>query len=447
MKDRYWNNLIGSLRHGQCILVLGSDLPVRMKDAGCQGDPERETSLAEELRCILVRDLEEDNRSPSGNTLAAIAQQYEDSENLGPILLRDTAERILSSPKYGPSRVHEMLAQLPFSLILTTTQSSVFTHALEEAGKSPSIQRYHMRGDKRDNPEFDVPASPRTPIVFHLFGTADLPSSLVLSENDVLDFLIRIVSERPPLPNSLLKALKRDGQSFLFVGFGIQRWDLRVLLKVLLRSLELNRNPAIAAEPLRQLIDADRREMVLFYQRGTRVELEDEEIPVFLEKLTKKLQDEGGYIEQNAPQFGTRLRVFISYAREDKELAARVFNSLQKASFEPWLDQEALQGGDDWNRRIESDLDNSHFVLVLYTTAFCRKTDSYVNKEVALATERALRVRGSFLIPLRVGQIDDRDRVDELRKFDEMELHESAFDEDIAKVISTMKRAYQLRIR
>jgi hypothetical protein len=85
---------------------------------------------------------------------------------------------------------------------------------------------------------------------------------------------------------------------------------------------------------------------------------------------------------------------------------------------------------------------------VLYTPAFCRKTDSYVNKEVALARGRALKVRGPFLIPLRTNDIADTDRVDELRKYDEMELRpDRGFDEDIAKVISTMRREYQRRNR
>jgi hypothetical protein len=139
--------------------------------------------------------------------------------------------------------------------------------------------------------------------------------------------------------------------------------------------------------------------------------------------------------------------VFISYAREDGDLASRVFDSLQRAYFEPWLDQESLQGGDDWNKRIEGDLDASDFALVLYTPAFCRKTDSYVNKEVALACERALRVRGSFLIPVRTVDLAEADRVDALRKFDEMELKEAEFDADFAKIISTMKREYQRRNR
>ncbi len=425
--------------------MLGSEIPVQTSST--TNGSKSGTTLAEELRLRLARELEEDDRTPSGNTLAALAQQYEDTEGFGPTTLRATAEMVLASKQYGPSSVHEQLAALPFSLIVTTGQDGMLEQALKAAGKTPITHRYHLRGDKRENPEFVLPGTPASPVVFHLFGSAEEPSSLVLSENDVLDFLIRVVSERPPLPNSLLRVLKRVGQSFLFVGFGIRHWDLRILLKILLRALELNRSgPAIAAEPLDGLIQSDRDEMILFYQRGTRVELEDDDVGDFLTKLSQRLEADGGFVGQAAP-LGPRPRVFISYAREDAALASRVFDALQKAYFEPWLDQESLQGGDDWNKRIENDLDASDFVLVLYTPAFCRKTDSYVNKEVALACERALRVRGSFLIPVRTEVLSEDDRVDALRKFDEMELRETDFDEDFAKVVSILKREYQRRNR
>ena len=427
--------------------MLGSEIPVKVASTSSTTASTDSTTLAEELRRRLARELEEDNRSANGNTLAALAQQYEDTEGFGPTTLRATAEMALTSRLYSPSSVHEQLAALPFSLIVTTSQDSLLEQALKAAGKAPVTQRYHLRGDKRENPEFVVPGSPASPVVFHLFGSAEEPSSLVLSENDVLDFLIRVVSERPPLPNSLLRVLKRIGQSFLFVGFGIRHWDLRILLKILLRALELNRSgPAVAAEPLDSLIPSDRDEMILFYQRGTRVELEDADVGTFLTKLSERLEADGGFVGQAAP-LGPRPRVFISYAREDAALASKVFDALQKAYFEPWLDQESLQGGDDWNKRIEADLDASDFVLVLYTPEFCRKTDSYVNKEVALACERALRVRGSFLIPVRTVDLTEEDRVDALRKFDEMELRETDFDEDFSKIVSTLKREYQRRNR
>jgi hypothetical protein len=211
--------------------------------------------------------------------------------------------------------------------------------------------------------------------------------------------------------------------------------------------LELNRSgPAIAAESLGSLLQSDREEMVLFYERGTRVEVEDDNVGVFLEKLSQRLLADGGFVGQEMA-LGPRPRVFISYAREDGNLASMVFDALQKANFEPWLDKESLVGGGEWDKQIEADLDSSDFALVLYTPAFCRKNDSYVNKEIALACERALRVRGAFLIPLRTNDLNEADRVDALRKYDEMELRTAAFDEDIAKVISNMRREYQRRNR
>ena len=151
-------------------------------------------------------------------------------------------------------------------------------------------------------------------------------------------------------------------------------------------------------------------------------------------------------MRQAAP-LGPRPRVFISYAREDADLAARVFDTLQKSQFEPWLDKESLRGGETWDQRIRSELDATDYTLVLYTPALCRKTDSYVNREIALARDRALSVRGSFLIPLRTADLAADDRVGELGEYNEMPLRPAQFDEDFSKVISTMLRDYQRRNR
>jgi hypothetical protein len=445
MKERHWNSLVTSVRHGQSTLVLGPEIPAGIA-VGAPTDG-ADTSFVEALTKALAQELEEDNQLVTGDTFAAVAQQYEDAKDFGPSALRALTERFYKSPCFVPSDVHAMLGALPFSLILTTCQDDLLARALVAAGKDPIIQRYHLRGDKRDNPEFLLPSSPQTPLVYHLFGDAQEPGSLVLSENDLLDFLMAIVSERPPLPNSLIRALKRAGQSFLFVGFGIRHWYLRVLLKVLVRALELHRTGIpVATEPLRGLSKVDREQTILFYQRGTRIELEDAETRAFLGELAERLAAEGGPAEQMVPT-GLRPRVFISYAREDGDLAAKVFDSLQRANCEPWLDRDALKGGQLWDDRIQDELDATDFALVLYTSALCRKTDSYVNKEVALARRRALSVRGSFLIPLRTEEISAEDRITELSDYQEVLVRSTHFDEDMAKVISSMRRDFQRRHR
>jgi len=424
--------------------MLGPELPARALAKSPNAQVDEGEALIEGLRDQLTRELENENRRISGHTLAAIAQQYEDAFESNS--LQAAAEKFYRSRRYGPSTIHSKVALLPFPLIVTTCQDDLLTQALKQSNKSPITQRYNLRGDKIANPEFVIPGSPTSPLVYHLFGNADEPSSLVLSENDVLDFLISVVSDRPPLPNSLLSALKRKGQSFLFLGFGVRHWDLRIMSKLLLRALELSRSTPIAAEPLRGLPQSDCDEMILFYQRGTRVEVEDADLGGFLTEVSHRLEAEGGYAGQAAP-LGTRPRVFISYAREDADLASRLFDALQREYFDPWLDTESLVGGEDWDKRIKQDLEKSDFALVLYTKSFCSKKDSYVNKEVALAADRALSVRGPFLIPLRTCEITAEERVFELGKYNEIELNPEAFDEHIAKLISTMRREYQLRYR
>jgi hypothetical protein len=118
----------------------------------------RSRDSGEILKCQLARDLEDESQVPRGNSLAALAQQYEDYKDFGPTTLRGKAERVFRSRTYSPSGVHRQLASLPFSLIMTTCHDALLTQALRNAGKTPISQRYHLRGDKRDNPEFVLPA-------------------------------------------------------------------------------------------------------------------------------------------------------------------------------------------------------------------------------------------------------------------------------------------------
>ena len=446
MKERHWTSLVTSLRHGQCVLVLGPEIPVAFQTTSSTSS--LSGALPEVLRRKFATELEEDNRRVTGNSLAAVAQQYEDAEGFGANAMRALAEKFYKSKVYAASEVHRWLASLPFGVILTTCHDELLADSMKANQKNPIVQRYHLRGDKRDNPEFLIPASPHAPVVYHLFGNAQEPGSLVLSENDLLDFLIAIVSGRPPLPNSLVRVLKRTGQSFLFIGFGINQWYLRVLLKVLIRTLELTRSSnAIATEPLQGMTELEKEQTILFYQRGTRIELEDNDISIFLGELTRRLEVEGGFAGEMTVAAGPRPRVFISYASEDGDIAAKVYQVLQESHFEPWIDKKYLVSGENWDQQIQDELDATDFTLVLYTPTLCRKTDSYVNKEIALARQRALSVRGSFLIPMRTANLDQAERISELRQYQEALLRAEHFDEDLSKVISIMRRDYQRRNR
>ena len=154
MKERHWTSLVTSLRHGQCVLFVGQEIP---------GTPSIEPSAralvkgdtcAEGLTLQLAEELEEDGREVPAATLAAVAQQYEDAQGFGPNALRARAQEFYQSQAYLPSPVHRALDALPFNLIVTTCQDELLLHALKESGKSPLHHRYNLRGDKRENPDY-----------------------------------------------------------------------------------------------------------------------------------------------------------------------------------------------------------------------------------------------------------------------------------------------------
>ena len=218
-----------------------------------------------------------------------------------------------------------------------------------------------------------------------------------------------------------------------------------MLLKVIVRSLVLNRTGSTKAlEHLQGLSDTDRQQTVLFYQRGTRVEFYDEDLEAFAEELLTRVKAEGGVVESRTAS-GPRPKVFVSYASEDEVLASRLFSALQRSQFDPWLDRDALQPGEDWNSSIEDHLSEAHYVLVLETPALAEKYDSYVNKEISLARDRALKVRGSFLIPLRGEGMGER--VPGLTQYQDLPLRSSYFEDDFNALSSHIRRDFQRRLR
>lgn len=451
MKERYWNNLVTSLRSGQCILVLGPDIPAYKSGQGDAAQIDSQISYTDALKDQLAAELAEDGRCGIAATnLAGVAQQYEDADGFGAGMLRTQSAEFYASSQLEPSITHGEIATFPFSLILSTCHDQLLEIAFKSVGKSPIINRYNLRGDRQENPEFMMSGSIESPLIYHLFGYFKEPQSLVISENDLLDFLLAVISGNPPLPNCLRRALQRSGTSFLFMGFGIRHWYLRVLLKALVRGLSIGRSggSSVAIEPLLHWIpDSEKQQTILFYQRGTRIEICEEEILLFLSELERRLKAAGGIVTQPAPLV-SRPRVFVSYASEDQGFAARLFAALQKASFDPWLDKDALRGGDDWNQMIEDQLRETDYVLVLQTPALATKMVGYVNKEIAIARDQAQRYRGlSFLIPLVADNLSDDDRIKELNSYQQMPLRGDSFDQDFSDLVSTLRRDFQRRQR
>jgi hypothetical protein len=96
-------------------------------------------------------------------------------------------------------------------------------------------------------------------------------------------------------------------------------------------------------------------------------------------------------------------RVFISYARKDREKASELYDKFLAARFDPWMDSEKIRAGETWKPVIRRALRNSEFVVVLLSEISIRNRGYFqfeIDESLALLEEKP---RGTkFIFPLRL---------------------------------------------
>ncbi|MCP3959769.1 MAG: TIR domain-containing protein [bacterium] len=337
------------------------------------------------------------------------------------------------------SGVHDDLAALPFRLVVTSAHDPLMETALRQANKEPKVERYHYRGT---NEELLPKPTAEKPVLFHLYGHAAEPRSLVLTEIQLLDFLAALISKNPPLPRDL-KAELTNCRMFLFLGFGLDHWYLRILLHV----LEVLRpgSRAFVLETGEGGRAGRTDDAILFYRENFRVDVQFDDVREFAHELRGRYQPEptspsSSPSPEPVPPPTAGAKVFICHASEDAARAGEVCDILEGADLEPWLDKESLRGGDRWDDMIESTIKQVDYFLVLNSRALAAKSRgvAYVNKEIKVALRADdLRMR-SFIVPVR---IDDEPLLEPLRGFHAVDLGGPHGERDLIRAIKRQMKA------
>ena len=110
-------------------------------------------------------------------------------------------------------------------------------------------------------------------------------------------------------------------------------------------------------------------------------------------------------------------KVFISYAREDADMAMRLYHDLKAAAVEPWLDKECLLPGQRWSDAITDAIRASDYFLALFSSTAISKR-GYVQKELREALEVLEQIPDNmiYVIPARLDECEPT-----LKKFAEFQ--------------------------
>jgi hypothetical protein len=139
----------------------------------------------------------------------------------------------------NPDEPYRVLADLPFSMYITTNFDDFLVRALDERHKEPHRELCRWNRLLKSESSLlssDYDPGPANPMVFHLQGALDVPESLVLTEDDYLDFLVNVARDEDAFPRVVQKACA--GTLLLFLGLRLDDWNFRILYKGLSGFIE-----------------------------------------------------------------------------------------------------------------------------------------------------------------------------------------------------------------
>lgn len=184
-----------------------------------------------------------------------------------------TIARNLGYPKFADLNRNplRLLAELPLPIYVTTSHHKFLEAELAKTNtKVPVTEIFYWNDTLQTIPsiydkEPGYQPTIERPLVYHLFGIDDYPESLVLSEDDYLDILIKLstlkrevkvgesariasASAKFDIPAELKIAL--SGAGLLLLGYQVYDWEFRILFKWLVEYIGESRKGKGAPESI-----------------------------------------------------------------------------------------------------------------------------------------------------------------------------------------------------
>jgi hypothetical protein len=326
---------------------------------------------------------------------------------------------IKDAPFTPPAALRHLAAITDFDLFVSTTADSLLEAAinLERFGGAVSTEVLSYS----PNRVVDLPGERerlQRPVVYHLFGKLAASPTYVISDEDLLEFICALQSEHL-VPEKLFYELEHN--HLLFIGSNFTNWLARLFLRMAKRQ-RLS-DPRDVGEVLADDHTSHDDRLVAFLQQvsvRTRIYVGAER---FVEELFRRWQ------ARRKPAWATSSAapvrflpparempdnaVFISYAREDLLAVQRIKAGLEAAGITTWFDIERLEGGDDYDRKIQRNIMRCSYFIPVVSATTQRRLEAYFRREWSYAIDRARNMADGALFILPVS-IDDTIAADAL---------------------------------
>jgi hypothetical protein len=447
MKQEDWKKLCKHIYEGNCILVLGSEFPIEFT---CENNS---TTFAELLTDKIKEELRSFKRLPEAvvsqldnKELSQLTVDYLNYKGVDKKISREDLECLLIDYlnviiSNAKSAYFQKLLTLPFTLVVTTNYTKFFQSELQKLDKIPSSAYYNFKGS-RTEPVHTMAGSPGTelhPFVYNLFGCIDNSSSLVISDSDLIEFAIKVISKNPGLPANIRNELSDPQKIFLFMGLNFlnKSWYIRTLLQAMESN---NKGKMSYAVESNNKITNDDDPALLLFKDELKVSLHNFNQFEFIDSLIKHYDHYFGGL-QNITTAEDAPRAFISYKSEDYDIVNEICQRLRKQGINTWIDKERLYG--NWELTIVNEISNADAFILMHSQQLINNPVNYVNVEIKEALERSRYYASisDFIFPAFINSNLDLNA--EHRQLSSINFYDLTKDDKIDQLARDIKRSFE----
>lgn len=396
-----WENLLVLIEMQQVVPVVGRELLTA--DDGKLDRLLAERTLAE-LK-VPGEGLRE------GFGLADVASRY--IQRGGPMarqMLYPRLAKIVQSAELPVPEPLKKLAQIgDFSVFVSSTFDSLLAQAIDSERQEAAIRgAFSCHGGWKDLANLDL-SKLSVPFIFQVFGSADSGVDYAVTEEDCLEYLHQLQTEKHTPPDLIHELRQRN---LLFIGCGFSDWLTRFFIRTFTSErLSKMANYVCIAD---SQAAGDERLAEFLGEFGT-VARSTAGAVEFVDMLHAQ------WTERNAGAAGEEARaaaeasdmaggaVFLSYASEDRESVETMRNALESVGIEVWFDKRELQAGDAWDRMIRTNIQRCSLFLPVISRSAERRDEGYFRREWRWAIDRAegMAETRKFILPVVVDDTPD----------------------------------------
>jgi len=407
LDDEAWEDLLNYIEERRVIPIVGPELLKVETEAGPRLLYDW---MAEKLAAKLAVDV---TRLPEPYTLNDVVCWYLSTKDRR----EDTYTRmrsILRDATFAPPPALRKLAQITdFDLFVTTTFDSLLEQAINavrfDGATTTEVIAY------APNRVVDLPAEReelQRPVVYHLMGRCSASPTYVLSDEDTLEFVCAMQSEHLT-PEKLFHELEHN--HLLIIGSSFSNWLARLFLRIAKRRrLSAPRDVGEVMADGHTL--RNKRLMSFLQQVSVRTRVYDgaeqfvdelhrrwtarHKVPAASDAAVRRFLPP----EREMPDKA----VFVSYAREDLPAARQLKAGLDAAGIRTWFDLDRLEGGDDYDRKIQRNVARCSYFIPIVSATTERRLEGYFRREWGYAIDRARNMTEGaiFILPVCVDETD-----------------------------------------